>query len=208
MIENISFDLSLFEKTGVKYLIGLDEAGRGPLAGPLYVGIVVFTRDMLDFSEKIDDSKKLSEKKRILFFDFIKKNAYYWNYKEISPKEIDEKNIYQATLYGMNGLVSELPKDIFEYGYIISDAMKLDLPEDKFSPIIKGDAKSYTIAAASIVAKVLRDEKMKEYAKIYPEYGFERHKGYPTKAHIEALQKFGPTKIHRFSYKPVRNLVE
>ncbi len=176
-----------------KLVMGIDEAGRGPLCGPLVVACCVlpigYQNDM------INDSKKLSEKKRELLFNQIKQDALFYDVKIVSPKEIDELNIYAATKKAMSKLALE--KDV---EYVLTDAMPLD--NKKVVPIIKGDAKSISIAAASIIAKVTRDRIMYELDAKYPEYEYRKHKGYPTKRHIELMEKYGIFDIYRMSYKP------
>lgn len=180
-----------------KLIMGIDEAGRGPLCGPLVVACCVlpigYQNDM------INDSKKLSEKKRELLFDQIKQDALFYDVKIVSPKQIDELNIYAATKKAMSELALE--KDV---EYVLTDAMPIE-DNDKVIPIIKGDAKSISIAAASIIAKVTRDRIMYELDKKYPEYEYRKHKGYPTKRHIELMEEYGIFDIYRMSYKPCFN---
>ena len=177
-----------------KLVMGIDEAGRGPLCGPLVVACCVlpigYENDM------INDSKKLSEKKRDLLFDQIKKDALFYDVKIVSPKEIDELNIYVATKKAMTSLALE--KDV---EYVLTDAMPIE-DNPKVIPIIKGDGKSISIASASIIAKVTRDRIMYELDKQYPEYEYRKHKGYPTKRHIELMEEYGIFDIYRMSYKP------
>ena len=177
-----------------KLVMGIDEAGRGPLCGPLVVACCVlpigYENDM------INDSKKLSEKKRDLLFDQIKKDALFYDVKIVSPKEIDELNIYAATKKAMTSLALE--KDV---EYVLTDAMPIE-DNPKVIPIIKGDGKSISIASASIIAKVTRDRIMYELDKQYPEYEYRKHKGYPTKRHIELMEEYGIFDIYRMSYKP------
>ena len=177
-----------------KLVMGIDEAGRGPLCGPLVVACCVlpigYENDM------INDSKKLSEKKRELLFEQIKKDALFYDVKIVSPKEIDELNIYAATKKAMTSLALE--KDV---EYVLTDAMPIE-DNPKVIPIIKGDGKSISIASASIIAKVTRDRIMYELDKQYPEYEYRKHKGYPTKRHIELMEEYGVFDIYRMSYKP------
>lgn len=192
-----SFEKELLKK-GHLYIAGCDEVGRGPLAGPVVAAAVI-----LDPEVKIDglnDSKKLSEKKRIALDIEIREKALAFKIVYIYPKEIDEINIYQASKKAMIEAIRELNP---QPSFILSDAMPLNELNIPFESIIKGDSKSATIAAASIIAKVDRDNYMIKISEKYPEYGFEKHKGYPTKQHIEALNKFGVLEIHRKSYKPV-----
>ena len=183
---------------GYSRILGVDEAGRGPMAGPLVVGGVIFPEDFYD--ERINDSKKLTEKKREALYDLIIENALAYQIEVLSVEEVDTLNVYEASRTGMKRIVESLEPD-----FTLSDAMPLgDIPH---LSIIKGDAKSLSIGAASILAKVTRDRIMKEYGKQYPEYGFEKHKGYVTKAHKEALEKYGVTSIHRKSFAPVQKVL-
>lgn len=183
---------------GYSRILGVDEAGRGPMAGPLVVGGVIFPEDFYD--ERINDSKKLTEKKREALYDFIIENALAYQIEVLSVEEVDTLNVYEASRTGMKRIVESVEPD-----FTLSDAMPLgDIPH---LSIIKGDAKSLSIGAASILAKVTRDRIMKEYGKQYPEYGFEKHKGYATKAHKEALEKYGVTPIHRKSFAPVQKVL-
>ncbi len=178
-----------------KLVIGIDEAGRGPLAGPLVVAGVVFPIGY-DTGD-IYDSKKLSAKKRDELYDLILKDALYYNIQIVNEKTIDELNILQATRSAMTKIAIDANVDV-----VLTDAMKLYIDKDVID-IIKGDQKSGSIAAGSILAKVTRDRIMEELDKIYPEYDFKKNKGYPTADHLAALKQYGPTKIHRFSYRPV-----
>jgi len=205
---NIRFDFHYFENRSVDYIIGLDEAGRGPLAGPLLVGLYVLEKKTDDFIQGVDDSKDIPVEKRKVLFEKIKSKAYYWDYIKIDAKKIDELNIYRATGFGMKQLLDDLPADIYENSHILTDAMEINIPRYKYTKIIKGDKKSYSIGAASIIAKVLRDKIMIEYADKYPEYDFKNNKGYGTKKHIEALKKEGITPIHRHSFNPVRTMLK
>lgn len=183
---------------GYSRILGVDEAGRGPMAGPLVVGGVIFPEDFYD--ERINDSKKLTEKKREALYDLIIENALAYQIEVLSVEEVDTLNVYEASRTGMKRIVESLEPD-----FTLSDAMPLgDIPH---LSIIKGDAKSISIGAASILAKVTRDRIMKEYGKQYPEYGFEKHKGYVTKAHKEVLEKYGVTPIHRRSFAPVQKVL-
>ncbi len=184
----------LYEK-GVLNIAGVDEAGRGPLAGPVCAAAVILPKDAV--IEGINDSKKLSEKKRNQLFDFIRETAISYRVEFVFPDVIDEINIRQATSLAMHNAVSSLevsPDFVIIDG---NDNIPFDIP---YQYVVKGDAKSQTIAAASILAKVSRDRFMEELDKEYPEYGFSKHKGYGTKAHMEAIQKFGVTKVHRKSF--------
>ena len=179
-----------------QYVIGIDEAGRGPLAGPVVVAGVIFP---IGYDSKdIYDSKKLSLKKREELYKVILEDALYYNIQIVDEKDVDKYNIYQATKMANERIVLDSKCQV-----VLTDAMKLQLENYTVYPIIKGDQKSCSIAAGSILAKVTRDHIMDEYDVIYPQYGFKKHKGYPTKAHLQALQQFGPCPIHRFSYGPV-----
>lgn len=195
-----TIDLFEYDKSfGLTAIAGVDEVGRGPLAGPVVTACCVFnSAEMID---GINDSKKVSEKKRERLYEQITKVASY-NVAMVSPREIDEINILRATEKAMRECVTGL-KIIPDL--VLIDAVKLDLPYATRS-IIKGDATSYSIAAASIVAKVTRDRIMIEADSLYPQYGFSRNKGYGTKEHIDALKKFGPCPIHRRSF--IKNFVE
>ena len=185
-----------------KLIAGVDEVGRGPLAGPVVSAAVIMPKDF--YIEGVTDSKKLSEKKRNLLEKEILENAISVGISFIDEKIIDEVNIYEASKLAMLDAISKLdPKpDI-----ILIDAMKLEHEIDTES-IIKGDEKSFMIACASIVAKQARDRFMVELSKKYPEYHFEKHKGYPTKLHMEALEKHGVLYIHRKTYKPVQKVIQ
>jgi len=197
---NYGENLALFY--GYKSFIGIDEAGRGPLAGPVVVAGVYLKKDI----SGLNDSKQLSENKRSELFPLIKENSLY-SIAVISPKIIDEINILQATKKGM----VEVAKNILNINpdidvLLIDGNQKINFELDQL-PIVKGDSLSKSIAAASILAKVTRDNIMIEYSKKHPNYGFERHKGYPTKAHIKAIERYGVLDIHRKTFKPVKNLL-
>ena len=188
-----------FYSDKVKLIVGVDEAGRGPLAGPVVAAAVIFPRAYIN--KEINDSKQISEKKRKELFEIIKKDALAVGVGIVDAETIDRINIYEATKVAMKEAIKNLNHD---YDLILTDAMKLENQKVEVIDIIKGDAKALPIAAASIIAKVTRDEMLNELGKKYPEYGFEVHKGYGTKKHLDALDKYGPIKkIHRFSYKPV-----
>ena len=182
-------------KNGYELVCGVDEAGRGPLAGPVYAAAVILPKGHI--IEGVNDSKKLTEKKREALFDVIKAEALCYSVATASAKEIDEINILQATYLAMRRAVYglEIPAD---YAMIDGNRIPpLDIPAEC---IVKGDGKSVSIAAASILAKVSRDRYMLEMAEKYPEYQFEKHKGYGTKLHYEMLDKYGPCEIHRQSF--------
>ena len=174
-------------------LAGMDEVGRGPLAGNVVTACVVMPEEPLIIW--IDDSKKLSETRREKVYEEILHHALWVGIGEVSPDEIDEINILQATRKAMIAAAEKVPADIF-----LIDAVKNLGLKGKEIPLIKGDATSYNIAAASIIAKVTRDRQMTEADRLYPEYGFARNKGYGTKEHIDALKKYGPCPIHRRSF--------
>lgn len=177
------------------YICGIDEAGRGPLAGPVVAAAAVLPKDCQIFY--LNDSKKLSEKKRDLLFDEIKEKAVAYGIGIVSPQVIDEINILQATYEAMRQAISQL-NVIPEI--LLNDAVTIPGVDIMQVPIVKGDAKSVSIAAASILAKVTRDRMMMEYDQIYPEYGFAKHKGYGTAAHIAALKEYGPCPIYRRTF--------
>ncbi len=181
--------------------VGIDEAGRGPMAGPLVVAGVIFPYGYEN--EQLDDSKRLTEKKRESLFSVIQQDALWYSIVYVDEATIDRKNIYAATQDAMFEIAQNAPTDL-----VLTDAMKLPGCIKEVHPIIKGDHKSISIAAASILAKVSRDHTMMELDRKYPQYGFAKHKGYPTKAHKEALKQYGPCPCHRHSYRPVRELEE
>ncbi|MBO4478997.1 MAG: ribonuclease HII [Clostridia bacterium] len=191
-------DTLVFERellaSGAKLIGGMDEAGRGPLAGPVVAAAVVMPLD--DVIEGVDDSKKLTEKKRERLFDEIIKKALAYKIVAVDEKVIDEINILNATKKAMTECVSGLS---VRPDVVLVDAVKLSL-DVPTKAIIKGDALSYSIGAASILAKVYRDRLMQEYDAIYPWYGFAQNKGYGTKDHIDALKSVGPSPIHRRTF--------
>ncbi len=183
---------------------GVDEAGRGPLAGPVVVAAVIL--DKQKPIAGLDDSKKLSPKKREQLYDEIVEKAVGYAIVEVSAQEIDEINILQATLRGMSKAVRQLSS---KAEFVLIDGNKV--PDDLTQiakAVVGGDRLHKCISAASILAKVTRDRIMLDFAKEYPRFGFEKHKGYPTKAHLEALAKFGACPIHRRSYAPVKKVLE
>ncbi|MFV0479138.1 MAG: ribonuclease HII [Anaerorhabdus sp.] len=182
-------------------VVGIDEAGRGPLAGPLVVAGVQF--DIGYENPAIYDSKALSEKKRKELFCTIIKEAKEYAWEIISPTQIDKENIYRATQNAMDRIALKLTGAV-----ILTDAMPLPNQKKEVISLVKGDQKSISIAGASILAKVLRDAIMQGYDFLYPEYGFAKHKGYPTKQHLEALNTYGVLMIHRRSYGPVCRICE
>jgi ribonuclease HII len=187
-------------KAGFKHIAGIDEAGRGPLAGPVVAAALLLKNT--HFREKIDDSKKLSPKARSLAYNEIIKKAWF-GLGIVDEKTIDRINIYNATRKAMEKAVKNLRvKPDF---LLVDGRIKLTIP-CKRSHIIKGDSKSLSIACASIIAKVTRDRLMLKYHKRFPQYNFARHKGYGTKEHIRRLRKHGPSPIHRFTFSPVKYL--
>ena len=187
--------------SGVKTICGIDEAGRGPLAGPVVVAAVIMPKDSM--IEGVNDSKKVSEKKREILYEQIINEAISYSVGIIDQKEIDEINILNATKKGLTTAIKGLE---VKPQRIIVDALEhIDTCQIPYTSIIKGDAKCYSIAAASIIAKVTRDRIMRQWGQIYPDYGFEKHKGYGTKAHIAAIKEYGLTPLHRLSF--VKNIV-
>lgn len=181
-------------KNGCRYIAGVDEVGRGPLAGPVAVCAVIM--DLNALVEGVNDSKKLTEKKRELLYPQLQKFAIDYRVVMKTPKEIDEINILKATIKAMEEAVMSLQPNP---DVVLVDAVKLQLPYPTV-PILQGDAKSYSIAAASILAKVTRDRLMTELDRKYPEYGLKNNKGYGTKEHIEAIKNYGITPLHRKSF--------
>ena len=193
-------DNKLKEKYNV--LSGTDEAGRGPLAGPLVVASVILNDDF--YHEFLDDSKKMTEKKRDLLYDLILENCVEYSVKIIEPVEIDRLNILQATLKGMGDTILALSHKP-ELALIDGNKTPL-LSHYNLKAVVKGDGNHACIAAASVLAKVTRDRIMIELDKIYPQYGFLKHKGYPTEEHMNAIRIHGITPVHRKSYKPVMQM--
>ena len=176
-------------------ICGVDEAGRGPLAGPVAAGAVILPKDCRILY--LNDSKKLSEKRREELFVRIQKEALAWSVGIAGPERIDEINILQATYEAMRKAIQGLPQ---KPDLLLNDAVTIPDVEIVQIPIVKGDAKSLSIAAASILAKVTRDHMMMEYDGLFPQYGFGKHKGYGTAAHVAAIKEFGPCPIHRRSF--------
>ena len=193
------YENELREKN-INIIGGVDEVGRGPLIGDVVAACVVLPKDFV--LEGLTDSKKLSEKKRDMYYEIIKKEALAIGIGKVSPKEIDELNIYEATKKAMIIAINEVRSQI-NLEHVLIDAMPLNLDIDTTS-IIKGDSKSISIAAASVIAKVTRDRDLYELDKLYPMYDLANNKGYGTKKHIEALKEYGITEYHRLSYAPVR----
>ena len=197
------YENELYDK-GVNYIGGVDEVGRGPLIGPVVASCVVLPKGFV--LEGLTDSKKLSEKKRDKFYDYIVEHALAYGIGVVSPEEIDEINIYEASRKAMLIAISKVREQI-NLEHVLIDAMpiNIDIPT---TSIIKGDAKSISIAAASVVAKVTRDKMMYELDEKYPMYGFASHKGYPTKKHIEAIHKYGLIEGYRKTYGPVKKVID
>ena len=197
------YEKELYEK-GLNYIGGVDEVGRGPLIGPVVTACVVLPKDFV--LDGLNDSKQLSEKKRNEYYKYIKEHALACEVGIIGPEIIDEVNIYEATKLAMKQAIDKVNKKI-KLEHVLIDAMPLELNIPTTS-IIKGDAKSITIAAASVIAKVTRDEMMYELDKIYPQDGFKSHKGYPTKKHLEAINQYGLIEGYRKTYGPVKKIIE
>ena len=195
-----SMEKELYNK-GFEYICGIDEAGRGPLAGPVVVAGVIMPKDSM--IEGVNDSKKVSEKKREKLYNLILEEAISYSVAIIGQDIIDEINILNATKQGVTKVVEELN---VKPNLILVDALTyINTKGIPYDSIIKGDAKCYNIAAASIIAKVTRDRIMREWDEIYPQYGFINHKGYGTAKHIEALKEYGPCPIHRRTF--IKNFV-
>ena len=194
------FENKLYSE-GLKYIAGIDEAGRGPLAGPVVVGIAIMKPD--SFIEGVNDSKKISEKKRELLYEQITNEAIDWSVGIVDQNEIDEINILNATKKALHMAITNLK---IKPDRILVDALEhIDTCGIPYTSIINGDAKVYSISAASIIAKVTRDRMMKEYDEIYPEYGFAGHKGYGTAKHIQAIKAYGPCPLHRKTF--IKNFI-
>ena len=200
IIDNLVYERELYN-SGINLVAGVDEVGRGPLIGPVVAAAVVLPKSYK--LEGLTDSKKLSEKKRNEFFKIINRDAISIGIGIIDEKVIDEVNIYEATKLAMYDAINRLK---IKPEHILIDAMKLELDIPTTS-IIKGDLKSQTIAAASVIAKVTRDAMMYELDKKYPLYGFGYHKGYPTKKHIEAINKYGLIEGYRKTYAPIKDMI-
>lgn len=190
----IEYDLEI-KKEGYNIIAGVDEAGRGPLAGPVYACAIIMKED--NIIKEVNDSKKLSEKKREELYDIILENAVAYSVCSVDEKTIDKINILNATMLAMENAINGLS--------VKPDLVLIDGNQNKNitsanRTVIKGDSLSYNIAAASIIAKVSRDRYIREMAKIYPEYNFEKHKGYGTKEHMDILREIGPSEIHRKTF--------
>ena len=203
IIDNWLYEKELFNN-GVNFIGGVDEVGRGPLVGNVVAACCVLPKDF--YLDGLTDSKRLSEKKRDLYYDYIIENCIAYGIGKVSPKEIDEINIYEASRKAMMLAIEEVKKKI-KLEHVLVDAMPLPNLDIPHTPIIKGDAKSISIAAASVLAKVIRDREMYDLDEKYPMYGFKSHKGYPTKKHIEALNEYGLIDGYRKSYGPIKNIL-
>lgn len=201
-IDNKKYEKELYDQ-GINYIAGVDEVGRGPLVGPVVTACVVLPKDFK--LDGLTDSKKLSAKKREEFFDIIMDKALGVGIGIKSEDVIDEVNIYEATKLAMYEAINKCPCKI---EHVLIDAMKLEKLEIPSTSIIKGDLKSITISAASVVAKVTRDRMLDELDEKYPMYDFKHNKGYPTKKHVEAIAKYGIIKEHRKTFKPVSDYVK
>lgn len=197
----LKYEKELYDK-GITLIGGVDEVGRGPLVGPVVAACVILPVNYK--LEGLNDSKKLSEKKRDKLYDIIMKDAISVGVGIVGPDKIDEINILEASRLAMKLAIENL--DV-KPEFILSDAMKLTNIDIPYQDIIHGDALSLSIAAGSVIAKVTRDRMMYELDERYPEYGFAKHKGYPTKAHLENIAKYGVLENYRFTYKPVSDLI-
>ena len=200
-VDLLKYEKDLYKKN-INLIAGVDEVGRGPLVGPVVASAVILPKNYK--LEGLTDSKKLSEKKREMFYEILQKDAIAIGVGIIDAKKIDEVNIYEASKLAMYEAISNLK---VKPEHVLIDAMPLDL-ECPSTSIIHGDALSLSIAAASVIAKVTRDRMMYELDKKYPMYGFKDHKGYPTKKHLENLKKYGVLENYRFTYKPVSDLIK
>ena len=195
-MDKLKFERLLWQQ-GLTHVAGVDEAGRGPLAGPVVAAAVIFPEEF--FLAGVDDSKKLSHDRREQLYPQILANCHSYGVGIVSVAEIDQINIYQAAMLAMRQALDQLSPAA---QHVLVDGRrnpKIDLPQ---TSIIKGDALSFTIGAASIIAKVTRDRLMLDYHRAFPQYGFDQHKGYATRSHLAALQQHGPCEIHRRSFRP------
>ena len=200
-IDLLKYDKELYDQ-GITLIGGVDEAGRGPLVGPVVAACVILP---VNYSlDGLIDSKQLTEKKRDKYYDIIMNDAISVGVGIVDSKTIDEINILEASRLAMKLAIDNMK---IKPEYILSDAMKLNNQSIPYKDIIHGDALSLSIAAGSVIAKVTRDRMMYELDKEYPEYGFGKHKGYPTKLHLENIKKYGLLKNYRFTYKPVSDLI-
>lgn len=193
-----------FYSNDVNLIVGVDEAGRGPLCGPVVAACCILPKGYKN--EKINDSKQISEKNREILYEEILKDCIAYGIGIVDVEEIDKINIYQASKIAMYKAIENMNHD---FDLVVSDAMPLEILGKITIPIIKGDAKCECIAAASIIAKVTRDRIMREYSEKYPEYGFDKHKGYGTKGHIEAIKKYGIIEgFYRKTYEPIKSMLK
>jgi len=204
-MELLSFEQKAQAAFNAQYICGCDEAGRGPLAGPVVAAAVYIPQSNYEQLDGVKDSKQLTARKRVLLFDRILQHSYV-GLGILQAKTIDEINIYEASRQAMHMAIRNL-SCLVPVDYILTDAMPLPGLDMPYEAIIKGDQKSLSIAAASIIAKQVRDQIMIEYDTLYPSYGFAQHKGYGTKQHVAALTKYGIVNdVHRLSYKPVQHV--
>ena len=201
VIDNLQYEKELYNKD-ISLIAGIDEVGRGPLVGPVVAAAVILPKGLT--IEGLTDSKKLSEKKREMYFDIIMKQALSIGIGIVDAKIIDEINILEASRLAMLKAVEELDT---KPEHLLIDGNKKINSDIQMTTIVKGDYLSLSIAAASVIAKVTRDRMMDELDVKYPEYGFKKHKGYPTKAHIENVKKYGVLDNYRFTYAPIRDLM-
>lgn len=202
MADMLEYEKKLWD-AGYDFVAGVDEAGRGPLAGPVYAAAVIFPKGLV--IEGINDSKKLSEKKREQLYDVIKESALAYSIVSVDEKEIDRINILNAAMKAFKMALDNLSQKA-DFALLDGNrAPEMDIP---YEAVVKGDAKVQAIAAASILAKVERDRYITEMDKIYPQYGFAKHKGYPTKDHKDAVARYGPSPIHRLTFKGVSEYVK
>lgn len=199
------FESNLYNE-GYNLICGVDEAGRGPLAGPVAIGAVVMKPESK--LEWVNDSKKVTEKRREILYDRIIEDSLAWSVQLISQQEIDEMNILEATKKGLTLAIQDIINQLHKKpDIVIVDALReINTLGIEYQSIIRGDATCYSIACASILAKVTRDRVMKQWDEVYPQYGFAKHKGYGTAFHIEKIKQFGPTPIHRKTF--IKNFVK
>jgi ribonuclease HII len=201
MNDLLKYEKELYDK-GIELIAGTDEVGRGPLCGPVVAAACILPKNY--HLDGLNDSKKVTEKKREKLYDILINDCIAYGIGEVSPKRIDEINILEASKEAMKIALSKLS---VKPEHVLIDAVKLDLDVPSTS-IIKGDANSASIAAASIIAKVTRDRKMYELDKLYPEYEFGKHKGYPTKKHIDNVKKYGVKDFYRFTFAPISEIIK
>lgn len=202
IIDNLKYEKEAY-RLGYNYVAGVDEVGRGPLVGPVVTACVILPKNFK--LDGLTDSKKLTEKKRDYFYDIIMENALSVSVGVKDNNVIDEVNIYEATKLAM---YEAIEKSSIKPDYVLIDAMNLEKLNVPYVPIIKGDLKSISISAASVIAKVTRDRMMYELDLQYPMYDFKNNKGYPTKKHVEAIEKYGIIKQHRKTFNPVSKYVK